>query len=149
MNAKFLETLQGDVASAQKKAPFSFGVVVFVKNEAGTIGRLIDQVLQTINRRDIFVMDGHSTDDTVAIIQQKNVRLLSDNGKGKGAAIRFAISEIDRYVLVLMDSDGSQQPKEIFSLLAPFESDKDVAMVVGSPFKGGSEECSRSSQEGM
>ena len=48
-----------------------------------------------------------------------------------------------------MDSDGSHQSEEIFSLLEPFKSDKDVAMVVGSRFKGGSEELSRSPQEIM
>ncbi|MBF0122391.1 MAG: glycosyltransferase family 2 protein [Candidatus Omnitrophica bacterium] len=130
-------------------ASFSFAVVVFVKNEAMIIGSLIDQVAERVDRNNIFVVDGHSTDDTAAIVRDKKAHYLLDTGKGKGAAIRFAITEISRDVLVFMDSDGSHQPQEIVSLLKPFEEEKDVAMVVGSRFMGGSEELSHSPQEIM
>jgi glycosyltransferase involved in cell wall biosynthesis len=129
------------------KLPFTFGVIVFVKNESATIGKVIDQIVQRVDLRDVFVIDGHSVDETVAIVQSKGVNFLRDNGKGKGAAIRFAIKEINRDVLVFMDSDGSHQAEEIFDLLGPFALDKNTAMVVGSRFKGGSDELSNSMQE--
>ena len=148
MSAEFQKTPQGDVFSGPKEGAGRFGIVIFGKNEAVTMGSLIDQIIaQKIDQKDIFVVDGHSHDDTAAIVQGKNVAYLLDSGKGKGAAIRFAISKINRDVLVFMDSDGSHQPGEIVSLLKPFEVDRDVAMVVGSRFKGGSEELSSSPQE--
>jgi len=138
---------QDSVISGLKKISFSFGVIIFVKNEGAIIDRLIDQIAQNVDRRDIFVVDGHSIDKTAAIVKGKDVGYLLDNGKGKGAAVQLAINEIDRDVMVFIDSDGSHQPEEIFLLLEPFTLDKDIAMVVGSRFKGGSEELSNSPQE--
>ncbi|MBF0595779.1 MAG: glycosyltransferase family 2 protein [Candidatus Omnitrophica bacterium] len=103
----------------------SVGIVVFCKNEAAIIGTLVDRLLQNIDRNDIFVVDGHSTDGTTAIVRQKNVQYLLDNGRGKGSAIRQALGAIKRDVLVFMDSDGSHQPEEIPLLLKPFSIDDD------------------------
>jgi len=147
MKEQIYNTPQEGLSSVLKSVPFSFGVIVFVKNEAATIGSLIDQIVKIIDRRDIFVVDGQSVDNTAAIVHGMKVGYLMDNGKGKGAAIRLAINTIDRDVMVFMDADGSHQPQEINSLLEPFARDKDVAMVVGSRFKGGSEELSNSLEE--
>lgn len=116
------------------------GAVIFTKNESRSIGRLIDGVSQYMNLSDIFVMDGHSTDGTAAIVTEKGAPIFLDSGRGKGSAIRLALKEIDRDVLVFIDSDGSHRPEEIPSLLEPFYHDNDVVMVIGSRFKGGSEE---------
>jgi dolichol-phosphate mannosyltransferase len=118
-------------------------VVIFTKNETRTIGGLIDRVSQLIGLGNIFVVDGHSTDGTISVIKEKNAQLYFDDKKGKGSAVRFAIKEIERDTLIFMDSDGSHRPEEIASFLEALKQNKDADMVVGSRFKGGSEEfCS-------
>jgi len=116
------------------------GVVIFVKNEAMTIGALIDGVSRFIGLNNIFVMDGHSNDGTISAIKAKKAQLYFDKREGKGSAVRLAINEIKRDVLILMDSDGSHRPEEIPYFLEPFYRADDVDMVIGSRFKGGSEE---------
>ena len=125
----------------------SVGAVIFTRNEIKTIGRLIDQVAQLIGQENIFVIDGHSTDGTISAVKEKKVHLFFDNQKGKGAAMRFAIKEVNREVLVFMDSDGSHQPEEIPLLLEPLYRDNDIDMVIGSRFKGNSEEFLSSPDE--
>jgi len=119
---------------------YSIGVVIFTKNERNTIGWLIDKIGGYIEKRDIFVIDGHSMDKSIYIIRQKGINLLFDSGEGKGSAIQLALDKIERDILVFMDSDGSHRPEEIPSLIAPFLKNNEICMVVGSRFKGGSEE---------
>jgi len=123
------------------------GVVIFTRNEINTIGYLIDQVVKLIDKEDIFVIDGHSTDQTISVVEEKKVPIYLDNKKGKGAAIRLAIKEVKRDVLVFMDSDGSHRPEEIPLLLGPLASGNSIDMVIGSRFKGNSEEFLNSPEE--
>ncbi|MCX5692602.1 MAG: glycosyltransferase family 2 protein [Candidatus Omnitrophica bacterium] len=116
------------------------GLVIFTKNEEKTIGWLIDRVCNWIDKKDVFVVDGHSTDETALIVERKDICLFFDSKKGKGSAVQLALDKIEKDILVFMDSDGSHSPEEIPLLLEPFLIYKDVAMVVGSRFKGGSEE---------
>lgn len=122
------------------KGQLSVGVVLFSKNEEKTIGCLIDGACSYIDKDNIFVIDGHSTDGTAAIVYKKDVRFFLDGKKGKGDAIQLAINSIERDILVFMDTDGSHRPEEIPVLIEPFLMNEDIDMVVGSRFKGGSEE---------
>ena len=119
---------------------FSIGVVIFTKNEEKSIGEVIDGVCNYIDIKNIFVMDGHSTDNTRNIAQRKGVNIDLDLKKGKGCGIQTAIKRIERDILILMDSDGSHRPEEFKNFLEVFSRDKEVSMVVGSRIKGGSEE---------
>lgn len=124
-----------------------FGLVLFTKNEGRTIKSLLEESSNYIDKNDIFVIDGHSQDNTTRIVSEMGVKLFLDPKKGKGSAIRFAINNIERDILIFMDSDGSHRPEEIRSLLEPFWKDKKIDMVIGSRFLGGSEElCSRPSE---
>ncbi len=116
------------------------GLVIFTKNEEKTIGWLIDEVCNYFDKKNIFVIDGHSKDNTVSIVHEKGIRLLFDTGKGKGDAVKFAINNIERDILIFMDSDGSHRPEEIPWFLELCLKDKEVDMIIGSRFKGGSEE---------
>lgn len=122
-------------------------LVLFAKDEGKSIGPLIDEAYSYINKGDIFVVDGHSVDNTAFIAREKGASLFLDEKKGKGNAIQLAINSIERDVLIFMDSDGSHRPQEIPLLLEPFLVDESVDMVIGSRFKGGSEELSGSLQE--
>jgi len=122
------------------KGKLNIGLIIFTKNEENSIGDLIDEICHYIDKEDIFVIDGHSSDNTVSTVLKKGVSLFFDSKRGKGSAVRLAINDIKRDTLIFMDSDGSHQPKEIPRFLEMFLKYKDVDLVIGSRFKGGSEE---------
>lgn len=129
------------------KEKVNVGLVIFTKNEEKTIGWLIDKVEKYIDKNDIFVIDGYSKDSSAYIVQKKGIKLFFDRKKGKGSAVRLAIDSIERDILIFMDSDGSHRPEEIPYLIKAFLEQKDMDMVIGSRFKGGSEEFCNSFQE--
>ncbi len=128
---------------------FRFGLVIFVKDEENTIGDVIDRAAYVVPSQDIFVVDGHSRDNTAAVVRAKAVTLFYDERRGKGAAIRQAVREIDRDILIFMDGDGSHQPEEIPQFIRAFREEPDADMVVASRFLGGSDELSGSFGNGM
>jgi dolichol-phosphate mannosyltransferase len=64
-----------------------------------------------------------------------------DNGRGKGAAIRQSLQETTADIIVFLDADGSHNPADIPSLVAPI-ADGHTEVCVGSRFSGGTDELS-------
>lgn len=88
---------------------------------------------------DILVIDGHSQDHTVKIARELDVRVIFDHKKGKGEAIRTAISHLQRKIVVFVDADGSHDPDDIPRLVQPILDDR-ADHVSGSRLLGGSSE---------
>ena len=118
-------------------AAASVTVVIPTRNEEGLIGEIVDSV-----RRygDVLVIDGHSTDATREIAQAHGARVVLDGGRGKGQAIRQALTaESTNDIVVFIDADGSHDPKDIPALVAPIAEGK-ADLVIASRGKGGSDE---------
>lgn len=116
-----------------------FTISVFAKNEEENVPFVVDRLLARYDAdRIVFVLDG-DIESTARILTEKRIRFIQGPDKGKGAAIRFAIGNIDSEILVFMDADGSHDPDEIDGLLEPLMNDR-AEMVIGSRFLGGSEE---------
>jgi dolichol-phosphate mannosyltransferase len=111
-------------------------VVIPTRNEEGLIGEIVDAV-----RRygDVLVVDGHSTDRTREIAAAHGARVILDNGRGKGEAIRRSLEEPGGEILVFIDADGSHEPRDIPALVAPIAAG-DADLVIASRGKGGSDE---------
>jgi dolichol-phosphate mannosyltransferase len=112
-------------------------VVISAKNEAPSIGDIIDRTWPHCD--DLIVVDGHSTDGTAEIALAHGARVVTDNGKGKGDAIRVGIAAVGCEVIVFMDGDGSHDPADIPRLVAPIKQGK-ADLVIGSRGMGGSDE---------
>jgi dolichol-phosphate mannosyltransferase len=112
-------------------------VVLPTKNEAGGIGEIVQAVKPYAD--EILVIDGHSTDGTADLARQAGARVVLDNGRGKGAAVKLGIAEARGDILVFMDADGSHEPASIPSLIAPLLHGQ-ADLVVGSRHHGGSDE---------
>jgi glycosyltransferase involved in cell wall biosynthesis len=101
-------------------------VVVPTLNEERNIGHAITR-LRLNGVKDILVVDGNSSDRTVEVAKDLGAEVVFQGGKGKGAALRSAFGFVgigDR--VVIMDADGSMDPKEIHALLAPLDNGADV-----------------------
>jgi glycosyltransferase involved in cell wall biosynthesis len=116
-----------------------FTISVFAKNEEENIPFVVDRLLARYDAGKIaFVLDG-DIEPTARILTERRIRFIQGPNKGKGAALRYAIRNIDSELLVFMDADGSHDPDEIDGLLGPLMNDR-AEMVIGSRFLGSSEE---------
>ena len=112
-------------------------VVVPARNEAPSLGGVLAGCAPHAD--DLLVIDGHSTDDTVDIARAAGARVLVDDGRGKGSAVRLGLREARGDLILFIDADGSHDPDDIHRLLAPLRIG-DADLVVGSRPRGGSDE---------
>ncbi len=112
-------------------------VVVPARNEEEGIGAVLQACLTYAD--EILVVDGHSTDRTRKVAEDLGVRVVQDNGKGKGDGIRVALETVTGDIVVFVDADHSHRPSDIPRLVAPILRDE-FDHVVGSRSKGGSDE---------
>jgi dolichol-phosphate mannosyltransferase len=101
------------------------------------IGEIVDRVRPYAD--EVLVIDGHSKDRTREIAAEHGARVELDGGKGKGEALRRSMEVASGEIVCFIDADGSHDPKDIPSLVAPIKAGK-ADMVIGSRGKGGSDE---------
>lgn len=113
--------------------------VILARNEEGTIAQAVTDASRW--SASVIVMDGRSTDATAANSQECGARVVTDEGRGKGAAIRQSLALCKTEFVVFMDADGSHDPHDIPKLVGPL-ANGDADLCVGSRFAGGSDELS-------
>lgn len=123
--------------SLLKNAPDFVSIIIAARNEAEGIGGLIKSLQEYSN--DIIVVDGHSEDSTREMAGNNGAKVILDNRRGKGEAVRIGIKEAKREILVFIDADGSHDVKDIPKLIEPIIDNK-ADLVVGSRHLGGSDE---------
>ena len=108
-------------------------VIIPALNEEKNIARVI-QKLHQMGYDNILVVDGNSNDRTVEVAKEFGVNIILQKGNGKGAALRQAFNHdgLDGDVVVMMDADGSMDPKEIPLFIEALDSGADL--VKGSRF---------------
>lgn len=112
-------------------------VVIPTRNEALTLKPVIEKCRPYAD--EILVIDGHSTDGTRELAESLGARVVLDNGRGKGAALRQGIALVRGDILVFIDADGSHDPGDIPKMVEPIakgEADHCIA----SRMRGGSDE---------
>ncbi|MDE1767746.1 MAG: glycosyltransferase family 2 protein [Candidatus Micrarchaeota archaeon] len=119
----------------RKKATF-VSVVIPALNEGKNIGRVIREVKGILDGRkyEIVVVDGYSTDNTVEISKKLGARIIYDE-VGKGSALIKGLGSAKGDIVVSMDADLSNEPKELELLISGVEIGFDVCM--GSRFVTG------------
>ncbi len=115
-------------------------IVIPALNEEASIAKAIigvREALREINH-EIIVVDGNSFDKTASIAKGHGARVLYD-GMGKGHSLIHGMSKAKGKIIVSMDADLSNQPKELLLLIDGIRIGYDICM--GSRFiTGGSTE---------
>src|SRR5258708_1555418 len=95
-------------------------LIIPTKNEQGAIGRVLKEVPKHVIY-EIIIIDGHSTDDTAleakAKLRKGKDKFILQTKKGFGNALKqaFRISKGD--TIIIMNGDGSHNPKDIPALI--------------------------------
>jgi SAM-dependent methyltransferase len=95
-------------------------VVIPCRNESGHIRELVSRLPELIVGSEYLFVEGHSTDDTEAVLRQvvadsphRPLRLLKQPGRGKGDAVRLGFAEARGEVLLILDSDMGVAPEDV------------------------------------
>ncbi|MBW1710234.1 MAG: glycosyltransferase family 2 protein [Deltaproteobacteria bacterium] len=116
-------------------------VIIPVFNERETILKILDLVVAVDIDKEIIVVDDGSTDSTVETLKAAETRypgaqmLYHDRNRGKGAAIRTALSKARGRFTIIQDADLEYDPKEYPQMLAPLLEGRTKA-VYGSRILG-------------
>ena len=117
-------------------------VLIPVYNERETIDLIVDQVRATPIRKEIICVDDHSTDGTQQVLETLLAQGKIDQlfrhpeNRGKGAAIRQALSMSRGDIVIVQDADLEYDPDDWPVVLAPILDGRADASF-GSRFLGG------------
>lgn len=95
-------------------------IIIPVRNEAGNISDIIQRTPDLGSRTELIFVEGHSTDDTYAVIEQaikqypgKQMKLYRQTGRGKGDAVRLGFQKAEGKVLMILDADMTVPPEDL------------------------------------
>jgi len=95
-------------------------VVVPVRNEAGNIEAAIKRIPEMGAGTEIIFVEGHSQDNTWEELQravsqhpQRNIKVLKQQSRGKGGAVREGFAAASGELLFILDGDLTVPPEEL------------------------------------
>lgn len=109
-------------------------VIVPTLNEVGSIENVLSKIVKQ-NVDEVLVVDGHSSDGTIELVKKLGYRLIMQEGRGLGKAIISGIKATSGKLIIIVDADGSHDPKYITDLIGKINDGYDV--VVGSRYISG------------
>lgn len=105
-------------------------LVIPAKNEASNLPYVLSRIPDWVH--EVILVDGNSTDSTVEVAKslRPDIKVVGQDRRGKGAALRsgFAVCEGD--IIVMIDADGSMDPSELPAYIG--------ALLAGADFVKGS-----------
>ena len=117
-------------------------VIIPCFNEKETLTKILKKVQNSkIDIKEIIIIDDHSTDGTVEILESIQNPLIKiyyhTYNKGKGAALRTGFAKATGDICIVQDADLEYDPDDYPILIKPILDDK-ADVVFGSRFQGGS-----------
>lgn len=109
----------------------SVTVLIPCRNERGNIRDAIARLPSFGSHQEIIFVDGHSTDGTVAEIEAvtrqcpgKDIKLIHQEGRGKGDAVRLGFAQAGGDVLMILDADLTVPPEDLPKFYEAIASDR-------------------------
>jgi dolichol-phosphate mannosyltransferase len=104
-------------------------ILIPTLNEEEAIGRVIKEVREA-GYNNILVVDGYSSDKTVEIARSMGAKVVYQIGHGKSMAIKTGIETAQTQYILVMDGDGTYDPRDIDRLLE-IALERDYDEVIG------------------
>jgi len=99
---------------------YTCSVVIPARNEAGNIEPAVLRTPEMGKGTEIIFIEGHSKDNTWEEIQrvqaaypQRNIKMLKQQTKGKGGAVREAFAVASGDILFILDADLTMPPEQL------------------------------------
>ena len=114
-------------------------VIIPALNEEQSIGEVVSVVPRNL-ASEIIVADNGSSDRTAQVAREAGARVVREERKGYGAACLAGVRAVnDAEVIVFLDGDHSDDPREMPVVLAPILGGQ-ADLVIGSRVRGHLEE---------
>jgi len=131
-----------DRRACDRKKNKKITILIPCYNEEKGLGKVIDGIpLKKLSsfgyQAEIIVIDNNSSDHTVKVAQEKNVKIVTEKKQGKGNALKTGFRSIssDTDYVVMLDGDNTYKSKEILRLIEPLENNF-CDVVLGSRLGG-------------
>lgn len=110
-------------------------IVIPAKNEADNLPYVLPRIPKWVH--EVVLVDGQSTDNTVEVARSlwPDIKVVAQQRKGKGAALRTGFAACEGDIVVMLDADGSMDPNEIPAYVGALMAGADF--VKGSRFMQG------------
>jgi glycosyltransferase involved in cell wall biosynthesis len=113
----------------------TISVVIPALNEAANLPHVLTRLPASVD--EVILVDGHSIDDTIEVARaiRPDVRVVLQDGRGKGNALACGFAAAVGDIIVMLDADGSTDPAEIPQFVEVLLAGNDFAK--GSRFAPG------------
>ena len=101
------------IGTLEKSTLPTISVVIPTRNEAPNLCHVLPYIPTTVS--EVVLVDGHSVDDTIEEAKRllPSIKIMEQRGKGKGDALKTGFAACTSDIIVMLDADGSADPREI------------------------------------
>src|SRR6202165_1456034 len=130
----FFELLDTPVKVTRTRKP-TVSVVIPTMNEEQNLPYVLPYIPEIVD--EVIIVDGRSKDRTVEVARElrPDVKIVKQTGKSKGNALRAGFAAATCDIIVMLDADGSTDPREIPAYVGALMAGAGFAK--GAPFMQG------------
>ena len=102
-------------------------VIICTLNEEQNLPYVLPKIPQWID--EILLVDGHSIDRAIEVAKalRPEIRVLYQQGRGKGDALKYGIKHASGDIIVTLDADGATEPEQMSEFIEPLLNSYDFA----------------------